>query len=744
MNNNTRKIVIIILCIILSLSLVFVGKALFRMSETEQTPEKQDEETSKNTWSIYIYMVGSNLEDAELNQLSKLTETLVEADAKHEQEAYDNMVAERIRNLAKEVSDMGMTLPNALYNKSYEDADEKEPASSEDLGYGTYNINTMLESELPDGVQIIIQTGGAKRWLSPYVNPNRSQRFVIDKNGITLVYDETIVNMADPDTLEDFMVFCKEKYPAENEMIIFWDHGSSYSGFGMDNIYGTDMLTVREMVSCFENVSKLYSNENNLFDIIGFDACLMGNLETARLFSDYADYYLSSPEILPGLGWGYGRILEALNENPQISSKDLGEVICKANVENAQIYIVDGLYPTTFSMVDLKAIEKVYDAYSVFAKKLLIDSIEDINNLTKVSEEASNTLAYAYGNNGGYNLIDLGVFAKNVSKYYPQEAKAITDSLNECVLYQESCSYFNESTGLSVYYPSRMVGVVSLRKYLSYMYDLSDNPDIDALYYYKVVGYLNEPLRNYVSEQGYGEVKAIDFVQLKNISYEAPKLDGKGNFSLTLDKDYLSLIQEVKFGLIYLDASTSDVVHFGEFQKKQIKEDGTADTDFDLTMPSLEGSELPAVQIGENDENITYRVPISYYGTSAYMIFTQDKETKEYTIQGFNMSNDNGTGIADRTVMEFEEGDSFQVIYTYSNLNTSEQTEAIVRFTYSKDMKIVDKVISDGYYLEYLEFDDLRSDVYYTPIVVIEVRDGEIVQQYIDWGINASDYSKRQ
>jgi len=728
----------------LSLSLVFVGKALFALWEDEPQDNPQDETTNETKWSIYIYMVGSDLEDAGLNQLSRFTETLIEEEAASEKENYDKMVSDRIREFAAEISDMGLTLPNVLYNKNLEIEKTEYVADQDDLGYATYSLNMIMNSDIPDGVQFIIQTGGAKRWLSPYVNPNRSQRFIIDKNGMTCIYDEPVVNMANPDTLEDFMVFCKENYPAENEVMLFWDHGNAYSGFGLDNIYGTDILSIREMASCFENVQKLYSTSEKLFDIIAFDACLMGNLETARLFKDYADYYLSSPEELSGLGWGYDRVIKAISENPEINPRQLGEAICKANVENVQIYVVDGLFPTTFSMIDLNKIEAVYDAYSSFAKTLLKDSIKDISNLTNVSEAADRTLAYAYGSSGGFNLLDLGSFAKNFQTYYPNESKAILDAVNECVLYTESTSYFKESTGISVFYPSKMIGHISLRKYLSYMYDLSDNMDINALYYYKVVGYLNESLREYVDQQGYGEVKVIDYEKLNNISYVAPELDGKYNFTYKLDPEYQALIQSVSLGLIFIDENTSNLAYFGEFDKKSVQEDGTVYSDFNLTMASLGGNELPSTQIGEDEEKITYRVPILYFGMNAYMIYTKDKQTGEYTIAGFNMSNDNGTGVAERTVMEFDEGDLFEIVYQYGNLNSTVKSYATAQYEYSKDMKIVDKTMSDGYYIEYLAFEDLRSDVHYSPMIVFKVENGVSTMQYIDWSIQAFDYGNKQ
>ena len=41
------------------------------------------------------------------------------------------------------------------------------------------------------------------------------------------------------------------------------------------------------------------------FEFVGFDACLMGTVETAGLMASYARYMVASQETEPGCGWEY-------------------------------------------------------------------------------------------------------------------------------------------------------------------------------------------------------------------------------------------------------------------------------------------------------------------------------------------------------------------------------------------------------------------------------------------------------
>ena len=64
------------------------------------------------------------------------------------------------------------------------------------------------------------------------------------------------------------------------------------------------MMSLDEVRNAFASVYGA-TPENPPFELIGFDACLMGTLETANIVANYARYMIGSEENEPGSGWNF-------------------------------------------------------------------------------------------------------------------------------------------------------------------------------------------------------------------------------------------------------------------------------------------------------------------------------------------------------------------------------------------------------------------------------------------------------
>ena len=60
------------------------------------------------------------------------------------------------------------------------------------------------------------------------------------------------------------------------------------------------------------------------FELIGMDACLMGQLEVFSALEPHARYAVASQETEPALGWAYTSFLDTLTQNPDVTGADLG------------------------------------------------------------------------------------------------------------------------------------------------------------------------------------------------------------------------------------------------------------------------------------------------------------------------------------------------------------------------------------------------------------------------------------
>nr|MCR5715667.1 Clostripain family protein [Lachnospiraceae bacterium] len=190
-------------------------------------------------------------------------------------------------------------------------------------GMATGDMEEMLSIDGADNVRYIVQTGGTQAWYNDEVDSNATQRFLLQDGYMELVDEQSIAGMGDSATLTDFLTWGTENYPSEHTGLIFWDHGGgSITGVCFDEMSDYDSLSLLEIDQALYSASQ---NMGQKFDFIGFDACLMGTVETATILATYADYMYGSEETEPGSGWDYNAITEFLYDHPEAGGKELGE-----------------------------------------------------------------------------------------------------------------------------------------------------------------------------------------------------------------------------------------------------------------------------------------------------------------------------------------------------------------------------------------------------------------------------------
>ena len=240
-------------------------------------------------------------------------------------------------------------------------------------GMLTWNLVQILEADIPEDVNVVVMTGGSMEWQTEpeylegaeAVDEGARNRFWIcsgrnaanAQNGhgrMTLLEGPEgleNVSMSNENTLQAFIDFAAEKYPAQKYDLILWDHGGGpHGGFGVDELdEDGDTMSMGQIITAVKN------SRVERFDIIDFDACLMSSVEIAASLSEFADYLVVSPEIEPGYGQEYTTWLDALAEDPGMDGFELGKIIVDACIafyedENTEGYGEDA----TLSVIDTK------------------------------------------------------------------------------------------------------------------------------------------------------------------------------------------------------------------------------------------------------------------------------------------------------------------------------------------------------------------------------------------------------
>jgi hypothetical protein len=179
----------------------------------------------------------------------------------------------------------------------------------------------------------------------------------------------------DPKTLNEFIAWTAQQYPAERYALVLWSHGSAWEPAEIDKIarsvnapnYNSkeaadrsastmgkvifrtslerifQLPTSGERAICVDDgtghsldtlelekvLAKAKDTLGQQIDLLGMDACLMSNIEVAFQVQPYVKYMVASEESEPNDGWPYERVLRHLVEDPDLTTAQAAEHIVR-------------------------------------------------------------------------------------------------------------------------------------------------------------------------------------------------------------------------------------------------------------------------------------------------------------------------------------------------------------------------------------------------------------------------------
>ena len=202
------------------------------------------------------------------------------------------------------------------------------------------------------------------------------------------------LNMGDPQSLSNFIIWARENYPAQRYYLAIANHGRGTTGIAWDESNNKDYLSTAELRAALQTATNAGQWK---IDVLHYDACLMALLENAYQVKEYADYLVGSQN----LGWSvfaydaYARLegqnaesagapyeFSALAAGVSASTTPRQLAIEVANAYFSHAALRD--YPRTISAVDLSKAVAVRQAVDSFATALR-------NNLSSVKTSVQNT-----------------------------------------------------------------------------------------------------------------------------------------------------------------------------------------------------------------------------------------------------------------------------------------------------------------------------------------------------------------
>ncbi len=257
-------------------------------------------------------------------------------------------------------------------------------------------------------------------------------------------------NMGDPQTLVDFITWGVEQFPAQHYALVIWDHGSSWAGIAFDDSSDKKGISLPELDVALRTAQSQTGVEK--FDLIGFDACLMAQIDVLQTIEPYGNVAVASAELEPNDGWAWDIWLNQLQAHPDQQPAAVAASI----VDAYQEYYKDKNDDTvTLAAFELGKIGTVRDGLNTLSDAMIkgLDS-----SYQAIAEARSSVDAYSQPKPEEFNAVDLGDFARLVGQQGAQgdvgpAAQALGKLIDDARIAEWHASFHDRSTGMSIFFP---------------------------------------------------------------------------------------------------------------------------------------------------------------------------------------------------------------------------------------------------------------------------------------------------
>jgi hypothetical protein len=377
--------------------------------------------------------------------------------------------------------------------------------------FGLIDFREMAKIDYNEKINVVVQFDRNGHFATTSPQWRGCYRFKIAK-GMKPLPSEALshlgdTNMGSGTTLRNFVDWAMAAYPAKKYMLDIWNHGQGWRFFraqrpavsglelsrfldfrssrlereaerrsvslaqlarkrGVADVAAAPMQaiplgmtvpgTVRSVSSDDTSGDVLYNREvqDSLagvsLDLFGFDACLMGMVETAYALRSVAKVMVGSEDLEPGDGWDYTDWLGRLTADPEMEARDLGKAMVESYAGRYQ-----GLdEATTLSAIDLSYADDLAATIDSFADALTATDPAGFAGI-KAARLDCEEFAPGYGLHG----IDLARFAERVgARVGPlgtvasEVANAVARAVIANHVGEERKGNFGAS-GLAIYFP---------------------------------------------------------------------------------------------------------------------------------------------------------------------------------------------------------------------------------------------------------------------------------------------------
>ncbi len=288
-----------------------------------------------------------------------------------------------------------------------------------------------------------------------------------------------------PLVLRNFLDWGTTCYPSKYKMVIIKGHGDGMSvawdaTLRHTNLAGNELDRLRavELREAFSLPKEDLSACFHFFDIVGFNACLMGMVEVYHKLRHYVGYGIASEGPTPFASWPFFNILRKLDEsNPSMEPKALAETILdeymklqvgfEDDCKQFPDAVANGDCTIDLSICDLFQLGDVVDALGMLTDELiriLRRRPTKLNEAQAIIQAREQTQFYLDG-----DYVDLPHFCKQLINEFGSQTpvgelcKKVIDAVEKMTPTRSTPPHNNHtssvknSNGLSIYFPKTIL-----------------------------------------------------------------------------------------------------------------------------------------------------------------------------------------------------------------------------------------------------------------------------------------------
>jgi hypothetical protein len=243
-------------------------------------------------------------------------------------------------------------------------------------------------------------------------------------------------NMADPQTLIDFVTWTKANYPADRYALYLWGHGWNWHpGYVMRDDTSNATMDMEELKAALPSIG--------FIDMVGFDGCNMASIEVQLLWHGYATALAHSQEYVYWEGVQYDLVLAQLASTPGMNADQLAIATSQSATEDK-----------TWSAV---AVDGRLDALLTAVDQWSVALTNGLGQNRRKYDQAFNATRSFWQAPMDKDLYDMAYEINRLvaDRNIKSKSQAVMNAVDAVVLYERHVNSYADANGITIYHISK-------------------------------------------------------------------------------------------------------------------------------------------------------------------------------------------------------------------------------------------------------------------------------------------------